>query len=271
MNLFLALILSLFPLGTFVYDLQQQPLDAPFKLKWKTTYQAYVLQDSTDLPIPKLKKSPSYTTTKQAIRSKQKSLQAAYKAAKNTKERDEIRRRAGLYITEQLVNALFPHWYGTTWSFDGYSAIPNQGEIGCSYFVSTTLLHVGFNLNRYRLAQQGPVSEARSLAIQGAPIAIDLTGGFEGFVPEVQKNCKEGLYFIGLGHSHVGYIYYREQECYFIQSSYGKSGQVEIDYANDSDILTGFSNFVLVPITTNADLVEAWLKGEEVVVLKGRE
>jgi hypothetical protein len=271
MNILLALFLSLFPFGTFIYDLQQQPTDRQFKLKWKTTYQEYVLQDSTDLPIPKLKKTASYTTTKQAIRSKQKDLQAAYKAANNTTEKTKIRRKAGVYITEQLLNALFPHWYGTTWSFDGYSAIPNQGEIGCSYFVSTNLLHVGFNLNRYRLAQQGPVSEARSLAMEGDLIAIDLTGGFEGFVPEIQKRCEEGLYFIGLGHSHVGYLYYREQECYFIQSSYGKSGQVEIDYANDSDILTGFSNFVLVPITTNAILLEAWLKGEEVVVVKGTE
>lgn len=271
MNCFLALLLSLFPLGTFVYDLHQEPLDCAFRLNWQATYQAYVLQDSTDLPIPKLQKTATYTTAKQAIRSKQKSLQAAYQTAKNTTEKDQIRKNAGIYITEQLINNLFPHWYGTTWSFDGYSALPNQGEIGCSYFVSTTLLHVGFNLNRYRLAQQGPLSEARSLQIKGAPISIDLTGDFDGFVPEVQKQCEEGLYFIGLGHSHVGYLYYREQECYFIQSSYGKSGQVEIDYANDSDILTGFSNFVLVPITTNAVLVEAWLTGEEVVVVKGRD
>jgi hypothetical protein len=271
MNLFLAFFLSLFPLGTFVYDLQQQPLDREFKLKWNARYHEYILGDSTDLPIPKLKKTASYITTKQAIRSKQKSLQAAYKAAKSTTEKNEIRKNTGIYITEQLVNGLFPHWYGTTWSFDGYSAIPNQGEIGCSYFVSTTLLHVGFNLNRYRLAQQGPVSEARSLTIEGSPIQIDLTEDFEDFVPEIEKHCEAGLYFIGLGHSHVGYLYYREQECYFIQSSYGESVQVEIDYANDSDILMGFSNFVLVPITTNAVLLEAWLLGEEVVVVKGSE
>jgi hypothetical protein len=271
MNCFLALFLSLFPLGTFIYDLQQQPLDREFKLKWNATYQTYILQDSTDLPIPQLQKTPSYTRTKQAIRSKQKDLQAAYKVASSNSEKEVLRKRAGIYITEQLVNHLFPHWYGTTWSFDGYSAVPNQGEIGCSYFVSTTLLHVGFNLNRYRLAQQGPRAEASSLTIQGSPIRIDLTGDFEGFVPEIQKECEEGLYFIGLGRSHVGYLYYREQECYFIQSSYGKSGQVEIDYANDSDILTGFSNFVLVPITTNAVLVEAWLTGDEIAVIKGRE
>lgn len=271
MNLYFAFFLSLFPLGTFVYDWQQQSLNDSFKLQWTAISQDYVLQDSSALPIPRLKKTASYTSSKQGIRSKQKRLQAAYKAASTLTEKNKIRKRAGIYITEELINGLFPHWYGTTWSFDGYSAIPNQGEIGCSYFVSTTLLHVGFNLNRYRLAQQGPVSEARSLVIEGSPIEIDLTGDFEGFVPEIQAHCEEGLYFIGLGHSHVGYLYYREKECYFIQSSYGKSGQVEIDYANDSDILTGFSNFVLVPITTNSVLVEAWLLGEEVLVVKGSE
>ncbi|MFT5645703.1 MAG: hypothetical protein ACI976_000377, partial [Aureispira sp.] len=101
MNLFLAFFLSLFPLGTFVYDLQQQPLDREFKLKWNARYHEYILGDSTDLPIPKLKKTASYITTKQAIRSKQKSLQAAYKAAKSTTEKNEIRKNTGIYITEQ--------------------------------------------------------------------------------------------------------------------------------------------------------------------------
>ena len=94
---------------------------------------------------------------------------------------------------------------------------------------------------------------------------------FNEFIPNVQEKCEEGLYFVGLGHSHVGYIYYREQEVYFIQSSYGKSMSVVIDYAKESDILTGFGSFTLVPITTNQALMKRWLTGEEILVVKGKE
>lgn len=270
-NFLWLVLLSTLPFGVLIYDLQQEGVDNQFKIEWQAKHERYGSQDSTALPIPKLDKTIPYTTLKKAITTSQKKLQVKYRAAKTLEEKEKIQKAAGIYITEQLLNSLFPHWYGTTWSFDGYSAIPNEGAIGCSYFVSTTLLHVGFNLNRYRLAQQGPVSEARSLVIKGAPIFVDLMGGFEAFIPEIKKKCKEGLFFIGLGHSHVGYLYYREGECYFIQSSYGKSGQVEIDYATDSDILVGFSNFTLVPITNNKPLLDAWLQGEEVVVVKGKE
>ena len=102
-------------------------------------------------------------------------------------------------------------------------------------------------------------------------IEIESEIDLKGFIPAVKKKCKEGLYFIGLGHSHVGFIYVREQEVYFIQSSYGHSMQVEIDYARDSDILSGFTSFVLVPLTTNESLMKKWIKGEEVLVVKGKE
>ncbi|WP_052592890.1 hypothetical protein [Aureispira sp. CCB-QB1] len=271
MSLLFAFLLSMLPLGTIIYDWHTEPLDIGFKAKAITLYQTCFVQDSTVLPIPTLDKKATYRKTKEGIRSQQKTFQTAYKNARTEEEKAVIRTRAQHYITKALVNDLFPYWYGTTWSFDGYSAVPNEGSIGCSYFVSTTLLHAGFNLNRYRLAQQGPVAEAQSLSLGEELILIQLTEGNKDFANIMKAKCKEGLYFIGLGHSHVGYLYYREGECYFIQSSYGKSGQVEIDYARDSDILTGFSEFVLTPITTNVALINAWLESTEISIIKGTE
>ena len=64
-----------------------------------------------------------------------------------------------------LVNEIIPHWYGTEWDFNGYTAVPNQGVIACGYFVSTTLLHMGINVNRYKMAQQAGLYEAQTLAL----------------------------------------------------------------------------------------------------------
>ncbi|BDS13130.1 hypothetical protein [Aureispira anguillae] len=121
------------------------------------------------------------------------------------------------------------------------------------------------------MAQQGPVAEAKSLAIDKVPLQIEIEESFDQFALLIAEKCEEGLYFIGLGHSHVGYLFYREQEIYFIQASYGKSMNVVIDYVNESDILTTFSNFTLTPITTNHTLIKQWLEGEELVIQKGRD
>lgn len=268
----LILILSTIPLGMYTYDLYLQSLDKEFRMEMAISYNQYFSEDSMLLPLPTLKKvEGSYNQLKSAIKTRQQKFQTQYKVASSEAEKNKLIGEASVYVTEQLVNGVFPHWYGTVWSFDGYTAIPNKGEIGCSYFVSTTLLHAGFNLNRYKLAQQGPVSEATSLMLQGTPLRIDIGIDFNEFIPEVQKKCKDGLYFIGLGHSHVGYIYYIDQEVYFIQSSYGNSRSVVIDYAKESDILTGFGSFTLVPITTNEALMKRWLTGEEILVVKGKD
>ena len=56
------------------------------------------------------------------------------------------------YFDNALVNDIIPFWYGTKWSFEGHTNKPNDGEIACGYFVSTTLKDVGLNINRYHLA-----------------------------------------------------------------------------------------------------------------------
>src|SRR5687768_5014531 len=62
-------------------------------------------------------------------------------------------------VTDLLVDRIIPYWIGTPWSFEGHTSIPNSGKIACGYFVSTTLLDLGFNLNRYTFAQQAPENE----------------------------------------------------------------------------------------------------------------
>ena len=74
--------------------------------------------------------------------------------SKNTlrKSSNDSSMSSNLYTV--MTDSVFPYWMGTKWDFNGISNVPGQGMIACGYFVSTTLKHVGFNLNRYKLAQQ---------------------------------------------------------------------------------------------------------------------
>ena len=71
---------------------------------------------------------------------------------------DSSRASVKNYLFTTLSKKIFPSWYGTAWDFNGYTEKPLNGEIACGYFVTTTLKHIGFNLNRYKIAQQGPFS-----------------------------------------------------------------------------------------------------------------
>ena len=58
------------------------------------------------------------------------------------------------HIETELLQDIFPAWYGTDWAFHGTSTKPGEGAIACGYFVSTCLLHAGFKVERVKLAQQ---------------------------------------------------------------------------------------------------------------------
>lgn len=109
-----------------------------------------------------------------------------------------------MYVTKTLVNKIIPFWYGMPWDFSGYSDIPNEGTVGCSYFISNTLKHCGFNLNRYKLAQQNTKNIALSIQTD-SNIWFTKNPDFEFDRKKFIEEKREGLYYIGLN-SHVGYL-----------------------------------------------------------------
>ena len=161
-----------------------------------------------------------------------------------------------------LLNQIIPHWYGTEWDFNGYTSVPNQGMIACGYFVSTTLEHLGLVLNRYHLAQQAGLYEAKSLA-------IDTSKYFTVYgwaaLSAAMKNYEDGIYFVGLD-NHVGYLYKEAGTLYFIHSNYIED-RVMIEKAEYS--LAFQSNvYVVAELSTNELLLEKWKKGERVDVIR---
>jgi hypothetical protein len=161
-------------------------------------------------------------------------------------------------FTNQLVDKIIPHWYGTPWSFGGHTAIPNQGKIACGYFISTTLRDMGINLNRYKLAQKSPIDEAKMLSC-GSVINKVVQDTSEKAFEEIDCLTKEGLYFIGFDEGHVGYLLKREGELFLIHSNYLSPVSVCMETLKESRVFKSFTKFHLVAISHNDTLLQRWL------------
>jgi hypothetical protein len=167
---------------------------------------------------------------------------------------------ARVKLTEYLYNDIFTHWYTTKWSFEGHSETPKKGTIACGYFVSTTLKDVGFNLNRYKLAQKSPEEEAKVIAC-GTSIE-KLQNVTKQELKKYFLKQKDGIYFIGLDF-HVGYIYKKNQEVYFIHSNYiDNKGVMKETIENSKAIVS--SKYFITNITHNDILVKKWIMKEVV-------
>ncbi len=169
---------------------------------------------------------------------------------------------AGVVFTEFLVNKIIPHWYGTDWDFNGYTDVPNQGLIACGYFISTTMKHMGVNINRYRLAQQA--------ALNGAKSIVDDYSKFKWYkkVDELYV-LKEGLYKCGLD-NHVGYLLKRKGELFFLHSSYIGEAKVTCEFARESPALNSSNNYLITPITSNRYFIKKWLYNERFEVVTSK-
>jgi hypothetical protein len=161
-------------------------------------------------------------------------------------------------FTNQLVDKIIPHWYGTPWSFGGHTAIPNEGKIACGYFISTTLRDMGVNLNRYRLAQKSPVDEAKMISCGTAINKVTQDTPEKAF-EEIDRLTEEGLYFIGFDAGHVGYLLKREGRLLLIHSNYLAPVSVCMEPLQESRVFKRFTTFHLVAISHNDILLQRWL------------
>lgn len=203
----------------------------------------------------------NYPLLKQKHRDSLNLIRGQYQKATSDSTRKSLQNAAGDLLEYTLTEQFFPCWYGTTWDFNGYTSKPNDGLIACGYFVSTPLLHAGFEVNRYKLAQQAAMQIIESL--HGEPQVFSGITSKE-FTAEVAK-MEEGLYVVGL-ENHVGWIHHRDGEVYFIHSSYGTPSVVVREIAAESEVLSWSHLFALGEVTTNEELMDLWLKGDTVEI-----
>jgi hypothetical protein len=207
-----------------------------------------------------------YAVSRQKLEKQRIVFKNRYKELIDTSEKKALLDSAGRFLTNALINTIVPHWYGMVWDFNGYSETPGKGTVACGYFVSTTLKHAGFNINRFKMAQQAGYHEALTLQDDSLLTIIDNQYGIgnKEICNRLKPLLKDGLYFIGLT-CHVGYLYVKGGELYFLHSNY-ISGYVMIEKAEYSQAFTS-SIYVIADITHNPVLIEKWIKGDEVVVI----
>ncbi|MFN3916207.1 MAG: hypothetical protein ACK4K0_00580 [Flavobacteriales bacterium] len=265
-NLFLAISLGCFCFQSCSQSTKEQttqkeisftdtipPAEELIELTKELPHNYNTLNKTMQLKINTKKNSITpYSTTK----SQAKQLRDKIKTQNISKD------SAGVLFTEFLVNKMIPYWYGTTWDFNGHTDIPGEGLVACGYFVSTTLKHMGLNINRYKLAQKAAMDGSKIIQPNKSPVIW--RGESSKFAEYFSQNYKDGLYKIGLS-NHVGYIYKKSGEVFFLHSSYiDPPFAVTIELANESVALLQSTVFVITDITYNEFLISAWLSGEEI-------
>ena len=171
-----------------------------------------------------------------------------------------------LLFTSFITDHIIPHWLGTPWSFEGHTSVPREGEIACGYFVSTTLKDVGFNLDRYKFAQQLPIHEAKTLAL-GNPLLEITSNSTDERIAILRDTLKDGIYFLGFDQSHVGYIQKKKDELFVIHSNYIGAEGVVIERIEDSQVFSSYSRIYIADISRNRALLTKWVRNEVVQVV----
>ena len=143
---------------------------------------------------------------------------------------------------------------------------PQKGTIACGYFVSTTLLDVGLNLNRYKLAQQSPINEAKSLAVNST-VKVFSEESVSANIAAINLYLKEGIHFIGFDESHVGYILKEDDQLYLIHSNYFDAMGVTIELIENSEVFKSYNRFYIVELSTNNSLLKYWTNNTLIEIL----
>lgn len=175
--------------------------------------------------------------------------------SKNTLRKSRTDSSMSLVLYSVMTDSVFPYWMGTEWDFNGISNVPGKGMIACGYFVSTTLKHIGFNLNRYKLAQQAASTVIDILCDSSKIHSYSMETALKQFTS--LGNNK--LYVVGLDY-HVGFIAVENNVVYFIHSDYF-NGKVLKEEAEFSKAFKNTAAYVFGEITNNKTLLNKWKTG----------
>lgn len=155
----------------------------------------------------------------------------------------------------ELTENIFPHWYGTQWDYNGYTNKPKQGVIACGYFVSTTLKHIGFNMNRYDIAKMYSSNIIKVLCHSDSKTYYE----FESFNNACTK-LPDGIYILGLS-NHVGFLSIEGGVAYFIHSDYSSEEGVRKEMIERSFALENSSSFWIGNFSNHEETME-WYKNQ---------
>lgn len=207
-------------------------------------------------PVSQLKTvatDQSYQSCRKSIMNCKQSLKKKYLASSN---KTHFLEKTSTIIDSLIYEQIIPYWKGTPWTFNGHTDTPQQGTVACGYFVSTTLKHAGFNLNRYKLAQAAS-KQAGEILVGKNNLKV-ITGTPQKLRTYMLKNNEPGLYFLGLDF-HEAYLWLTEKELYIVHSNYIHNAGVMQEKATESSALAASKSFWFAPIGGTTSLAKKWL------------
>lgn len=156
-----------------------------------------------------------------------------------------------------LVNEYIPrYWGGTPWDFNGTTRTPGQGQIACGYFITNTLVDLGFPIERVKLAQA-----ASSVLIQAVTTDIAYPKSVEGLRQYALARPDESVFIVGLDF-HTGYVTRKGNSVYFIHSNYIDRKGVMKELVEKSAALANNKFFMIGSISGNEGMLQKWINND---------
>ncbi|MBI1307471.1 MAG: hypothetical protein GC181_12790 [Bacteroidetes bacterium] len=144
------------------------------------------------------------------------------------------------------------YWSGTKWDFNGMTRTPGKGKIACGYFITNTLVDLGFTLERIKLAQS-----ASSVLIKELCVDIKHYSKIENLQNYLKTQPVNSAFIVGLDF-HTGYILKDESGTWFMHSNYINQSGVIKEEISQSVALKQSKTFMLGNLLANAKLIEKW-------------
>jgi len=162
---------------------------------------------------------------------------------------------------EAINQRIIPYWYGTAWSFNGTTQMPNEGSIACGYFVTTVLHDMGVPLDRVKLAQCASESMIKALVAPKFVFHFPDQEGLDSFNTQLTQ-LGNGVYIVGLD-THTGFINVSSRGNYFIHSS-GRFPQMVLEEkVTESKVLANSKYKVVGKISADDDFLARWVSNED--------
>ncbi len=189
-------------------------------------------------------------------------LAGHYRRAQNDEQRKAIEQDARV-IVELIMPEMMRCWLGTDYDFNGISEKPGEGPIACGYFVSTLIRDAGFEINRYKLAQQPSQNIIRTF-VNEKNCELRVSQDYRKYVDWIEKRVP-GIYIVGLD-THVGFIVVESDGMKFLHSSgIDRTGVVE-ETREDALALKWSRWRMLGCFSGEPEVMRKWLLGESIPV-----
>jgi hypothetical protein len=219
-----------------------------------------VMPAAGQIPKPDIAR---YRTLKEEATRWRKDLARSHAKAQTTAEKKAVLKETRSFL-ETVLPEMMDCWLGTPWDFHGTADGPGQGRIACGYFVATVLRDAGFQVDRYKLAQQPSQNILRSFVPREA-MEVKVGIPYETWAAEM-RTAEPGIRIVGLD-SHVAFLVTGRDGFRFIHSSGSRPWCVVNESETDAEVLRRSNYRVQGLLSSDPDLLRAWLAGKKIKVM----